>query len=61
MSCSGQYHITCNRCKWYENLKKNINKKFEIWRKKNNKNDNDNDNDNYKKKSKDKGQQYDIK
>ena len=38
-------------------IKKNNNKKFEIWQKKNNNNDNDND----KKKSKDKGQHYDIK
>ena len=38
-------------------IKKKINKKFEIWQKKNNNNNNDND----KKKSKDKGQHYDIK
>ena len=38
-------------------IEKKINKKFEIWQKKNNNNNNDND----KKKSKDKGQHYDIK
>ena len=38
-------------------INKKINKKFEIWQKKNNNNNNDND----KKKSKDKGQHYDIK
>ena len=38
-------------------IKKKIDKKFEIWQKKNNNNNNDND----KKKSKDKGQHYDIK